>query len=202
MQTGNCKLCGQFAKLEHSHVIPSFVFRWFKKTSATRHMRSGIKPNQRQQDGWKYYWLCPSCEDLLNNWETKFSNDVFYPFVECRKDSTDYGSWMLKFAVSLSWRAAQMHLERSNLHLNKDMESHQAKLLAAMAKWKSFLLGEIPHPGEFEQHFLHLRSIEYPTNTPLPHNINRYLLRTIDIDMPFTSVEYVTYVKFGPFLFL
>ncbi|REK71975.1 hypothetical protein DX130_19980 [Paenibacillus paeoniae] len=37
-----CALCGKIAKLEESHIIPKFVFRYLKKDSFTGRLRVDI----------------------------------------------------------------------------------------------------------------------------------------------------------------
>ena len=56
---GQCRLCGAVSELQESHVLPAFIYRWLRDTSANGHMRSGEMPNKRIQDGHKRYWLCP-----------------------------------------------------------------------------------------------------------------------------------------------
>lgn len=73
---GSCRLCRNTAELRESHIIPSFVYKWFKETSGTGFIRFGHTPNQRVQDGLKPYWLCDDCEELFNSWETVFANHI------------------------------------------------------------------------------------------------------------------------------
>ena len=82
---GLCRLCETKARLEESHIIPAFVYKWLKASAAASFMRFGTQPNKRVQDGFKRFWLCGKCEDTLNGWETKFANKVFSPF---NKDAT------------------------------------------------------------------------------------------------------------------
>ena len=201
MKTGICKLCGSESVLHHSHVLPKFVFRWFKKTSATGFLRSGTNPNRRDQDGLKHHWLCTSCEALLNDSETSFANEVFHPLMDGVVARVAYGPWMLKFAVSLAWRVALDHLERDDFSRMPISELHQTNLLKAMNRWKEFLLGRSPSPGEFEQHLLWLGVIDGPTTLDLPTNINRFILRTIDMTVACGENNCSTYAKFGPFIF-
>jgi hypothetical protein len=50
MVTGTCALCGENKKLRMSHIIPNFVFKWMKETSATGFLRSAENPKKRLQD--------------------------------------------------------------------------------------------------------------------------------------------------------
>ena len=79
MPTSPCRLCGATKELQESHILPGFVFRWKKETSATGYLRFGQQPNLRVQDGVKLHLLCRDCEQRFNNWETEFANRIFHP---------------------------------------------------------------------------------------------------------------------------
>lgn len=66
---GYCRLCDERGELQQSHVLPAFVYRWMRKTSATRHFRFAHNVNRRAQDGKKRNWFCRSCEARLGKWE-------------------------------------------------------------------------------------------------------------------------------------
>ena len=59
-----CALCHDKSELELSHIIPKFVLRYLKETSAGL-LRSAENPNAVVQDGEKHYMLCGKCEDLF-----------------------------------------------------------------------------------------------------------------------------------------
>jgi hypothetical protein len=48
-----CRLCGEMKELQESHILPGFVYRWMKETSATGYLRFAQQPNLRVQDGVK-----------------------------------------------------------------------------------------------------------------------------------------------------
>lgn len=62
---GVCLLCKRERELQLSHIIPNFVYNWLKDTSPS-FIRSSQNPNQRIQDGPKYYLLCAECEGLFS----------------------------------------------------------------------------------------------------------------------------------------
>lgn len=177
---GICRLCDNNRELRESHIIPSFVYRWLKETSGTGFIRFGHNPNLRTQDGYKPYWLCDNCEGLFNSWETEFANNIFHPLNKGTSLNFPYGPWLLKFAVSVSWRVLNFFIEDHDISHFPDVL--QKKANNALSKWKEFLLDHSPHPAQFEQHMLpfdRLKSSDYPD---MPPNINRYILRTVDID--------------------
>lgn len=198
MVTGPCRLCSKHAKLQESHIVPAFVFRQMKESSATGFLRFGQKPNQRVQDGEKRYWLCDDCEGRFNQWETKFSNQVFYPLIKDGGQQIQYEDWMLKFCVSVSWRVLSMFIEDGLLgHLSNTQQS-AAEL--ALKRWGAFMLGDEQHPGKYEQHFIPLDSFGSSNGGEVPVNINRYLLRAVDLDVVPASDMAFVYSKLKKFI--
>jgi hypothetical protein len=100
-----CRLCQRPRELRDSHILPAFVFRWLKDTSATGFMRFADEPNRRAQDGITTRLLCDECEGRLGVWERAFANDLFYPYVENSSLRVRCGTWLLKFCASVSWRS-------------------------------------------------------------------------------------------------
>lgn len=104
MQDGICQLCKQPKELLESHIVPRFIYRHFKETSATGYLRHNECINRRVQDGAKRRLLCAECEGNFNEWETIVANKLYYPLAKGNLISSRYGPWLLKFAVSVSWR--------------------------------------------------------------------------------------------------
>ena len=103
---GNCYLCNSKTVTFYLH---------FFSVGCARHRQQDIRfaetMNRRVQDGEKKRWLCSSCEGILGENERQFASSFFHPFVEGRLTHRKYGSWLLKFCVSLSWRALHFLLE-------------------------------------------------------------------------------------------
>jgi hypothetical protein len=93
-----CRLCGQDGELQDSQIVPAFIYKWLKDTSATGFLRFGREPNKRVQDGHKRRWLCIDCERLLNVWETQFATQLFHPINQDGGAKIPYGEWLLNFA--------------------------------------------------------------------------------------------------------
>ena len=194
-----CKLCLKQDKLENSHIISSFVFRWLKETSGTGHFRSGGTINRRSQDGAKEYWLCPEHEDLFSRWETEFASRVFHPLTSGKASQFQYQEWLLKFACSLSWRVLLYLKETSGLsHFTEELRQEADR---ALGTWAEFLLGRRHEPGKYEQHLVVLGEIVEHTVQDMPANINRYLLRSVAIDAACSDREAYVYVKL-PYILL
>lgn len=196
---GICKLCHKKADLKLSHIIPKFIYRWLKETSATGYLRLGQNPNVRVQDGFKESWLCGECEDLLSKWETEFANKLFYPLVQRKKNSFEYRAWLLKFVVSLSWRALIYMKEIGLPHFS---EEQRQEVNPALEVWRNFLLGSIKNPDKYQQHLIPVGIIERHSMPNLPTNINRYLLRNIDLDLLASNNQAFVYIKIPYFIFI
>jgi hypothetical protein len=195
-----CRLCLQQCKLENSHIVPNFVMRWLKETSGTGFLRSGQTPNRRSQDGYKLYWLCPACEDLFAEWEMEFATKVFHPLTSGKASKFQYQEWLLKFAVSLSWRCLLYMREVSGLtHFSEALRREAER---ALTKWSEFLLGRQPHPGKYEQHLWPFDMIVDHTVQDMPPNINRYLLRSVEIDAVCSDRQAFVYVKLPSILLI
>ncbi len=194
----SCRLCEADDKLEISHIAPKFIYKWLKETSATGFIRCGLEPNKRVQDGFKQEFLCPKCEDLFCEWETEFSKTVFHPLVSKQAHNFRYSEWMLNFTTSLSWRVLKYIQEKHELpHFNDSMKTEVEN---ALQKWERFLLGREPHPGKFQQHVIPLDKIDSATKS-LPLNINRYLLRSVDLDVVTSGKQAYVYIKL-PYLLI
>lgn len=195
-----CRLCGQTEDLQESHILPAFVFKWLKETSATGFIRFGQEPNRRVQDGYKKPWLCISCERQLNGWETPFATNIFHPLNEDGSRRVLYREWLLKFCVSVSWRVLSMLREDAGLkHFSQDQRNTANQ---ALETWSQFLFDKLPHPGRFEQHLLPVDAIAHFSGEDLPANINRYLLRTVDVDAVRGEKTTFVYSKIGKFIIL
>jgi len=191
---GKCKLCQEQRELQLSHIIPKFVYSWFKRTSVSS-LRRHDTPNKRIQDGVKEYLLCADCEQLLNEWETPFCSNVFLQIQknEVGNRGINYTNWALKFATSVSWRVLTFYENDGNDHLSLEQQKSAKK---ASETWRKFILGDIPHPGEFQQHILLLDAIESHTVPELSPFINRYFLSAIDMDVVSSSDYAFVYTKF------
>lgn len=194
-----CKLCHKKTDLKLSHIIPKFIIRWLKETSATGYIRFGQNPNKRIQDGFKEYWLCGDCEELLNKWETDFATNMFHPLVSGTNNYFEYGTWFLKFAVSLSWRSL-LYCKNKGLSHFSEPQIREADL--ALEIWRKFLLDEIQHLDKYQQHVIPVDIISDSSMPNLPININRYLLRGIDIDPIASESQALVYIEIPYFMFI
>ena len=197
MPIGHCRLCGLETDLQLSHVVPAFVFRWLRETSGNSHIRGTDAPNRRVQDGPQRHWLCRDCESLIGRSERAFATELFHPYVAASGRRFHYGPWLLKFCVSVSWRNLILQLE----HISQDAlaDGHRQWISEAETSWRKFLLGELANPGRYRQFLLPLDQID-STSMELSPNINRYLMRAVDIDLCQGGESLFTYSKLGRFV--
>jgi hypothetical protein len=102
-----CKLCKKNDQLKISHVLPRFLGKYLKETSATGFLTAvdvNGKPS-RSQDLYKRYLLCDQCESVLNEAETFFADKIFYPFKKNELQAIPEDDRLGKFAISVSLRA-------------------------------------------------------------------------------------------------
>ncbi|RFS32188.1 hypothetical protein DYI81_06665 [Acinetobacter sp. SWAC5] len=113
---GQCKLClKDDTTLVDSHIIPDFVFRWLKKNSFNRYLRTSIVPNKRAQGGITEKLLCEKCDNVTfgGELEAPFADTIFNPILLKQKDSEPfiYDKVLLRFCVSVLWRVLIFGIE-------------------------------------------------------------------------------------------
>lgn len=141
-----------------SHIIPSFVGKWLKGSSPTGFLRKPSNPNKRVQDLEKTRLLCAECEQRLSRVESSFAANMFHPYLTGKAWRFDYGPWLLKFAVSLSWRTTIATLAAP------DVEPIPKRQLGQVDKarlvWEDFLLDKSADVAPYEQHvFLRIQEM-------------------------------------------
>ena len=192
-----CRLCSNDRPLLQSHILPAFVFKWKRESSGGSHLRSSVEPNLRVQDGLKMPWLCAECEELFSKDERGFATHLFYPFLEDSSKRYPYGSWLLRFCTSVSWRLLRLALEKNEF---EDWDSESVESCRRAEKiWREFLLGNAPHPSDHRQHLLPFDVIESSTMNVAAPNINRYLTRAIQMDLCRGKTSIFTFAKLGRF---
>lgn len=194
MHQGKCHLCEKDRILKLSHVLPKFVFSWHKRNSPS-HLRSGLEPNKRIQDGEKEYLFCDECEQLFSKWEDKFAREV-YPVLQDPNNPdpiASYKEWAIKFATSVSFRVAVYSQKIDDLsHFPNELKIETNN---AIDKWRQVLLGINEHPGKYEQHLMHLDIIESHTAPNLSNFMNRYFIGAAHSDMVCSDDTAFTYAK-------
>lgn len=186
---GTCRLCGIQAPLVNSHLIPAFVTRWLRDTSATGFMRRFVEPNLRVQDLERGPLLCAKCDnERLAPREDAFGRCVFFPY-HSGASTFEYQGWLPYFAVSLAWRCLQT-LEPNT---DQDWPQHVEALARAERSWRAFLLSETATLAPYEHH-LFFTSLG-AEGTRVPEELGWYQMRACDMTTVFGQRLAATYVS-------
>jgi len=133
-----CKLCQVSDDLQVSHVLPRFVGKYLKETSATGFLTAVAENGRpsRAQDLYKRKLLCNKCESVTNEAETFFANNLFYPFKQNILKNIPVDIRFGKFAVSVGLRVLWiMQLVEHPL-----AEKWKGKLCELETEWRNYLL--------------------------------------------------------------
>ena len=196
--TGPCALCQRTSQLQRSHILPGFVFRWVKETSATPYFRESNAPNRRVQDGLTMHLLCRDCELRLSGYEDTFAKRLFHPFHNDDRIVVPYEGWLLRFCVSVSWRILQSTMLRAP-QPHPNLEVHAVRIDRALERWRRFLLEEESDTGPFEQHLFPLTTVA-TAQGDWPPTMNRFFLRHIGLGVPMGELNALTYAKLPGFV--
>ena len=134
----HCKLCQDSEDLMVSHVLPRFLGKYLKETSATGFLTAvdtDGKPS-RSQDLYKRKLLCGRCESILNEAETFFANTVFHPFKQGNLKTIPIDKLLGRFAISVSLRALWI----MQILPHPLAEKWKDKLYALETEWRNYLL--------------------------------------------------------------
>jgi hypothetical protein len=184
--------------LEAGHIVPAFVYRWLKETSATGFLRGGENPNVRIQDGWRRRWFCRTCEDRMGRFERAFSKDLFPLVVGQRPVPYRYGPWLSRFLASVAWRTVMLYAEDGDDPFPYFTPEQKTLIPQALEHWRAFVHGEADTPSIHELHFVAMGTWSgYTADRPLPPNINVYTLRSVDIDVAAGQTQAFAFVKIG-----
>ncbi len=193
-----CALCGETKDLRDSHIIPRFVIKWMKKTGATPFLRKAADPNSRFQD-YHEELLCDDCEQIFSDFEREFAGNVFYPHVRGEKDEFEYGDWLYKFVLSISWR-----LLVSDLAAWQDYNQIKKESIIDIEElWRNILLGKTSISSDpSTHHILFLDELDLSKSDPkAPDNFEIYMQRAVDGTSVSSTSEVHVYFKFPKILF-
>ena len=170
-----CALCLENRPLCESHIIPAFVGRYLKDTSATGYLRAAEKSNLRVQDLPTEKLLCAQCELQFSRWEDNFSRDGFQKIHSEGYDGFEYDPSLMQFAVSVSWRI----LCTDRDELLQDFPDWGPKILKTLETWRKYLLGACRDSGG-EHHLFVIPGTPGAMPTGAHPKTSQYLLRCVD----------------------
>src|SRR5271170_5402783 len=145
-----CRLCLLPKQLRKSHIIPAFVGRYLKETSATGYLRDAASPNIRRQDLPTIELLCEVCEQSISRWERDFAQNIFPIVQNDNFKEIHYDDSLLKFAVSLSWR----ELVTQEAALKIDLPQFSNRIAKTLENWRKYLLGITSQPYSVHHLFI------------------------------------------------
>lgn len=124
-------------------------------------MRDLAKPNLLVQDGPKPRFFCAGCEGLFASWERQVAEHVFRPLHEGTATSFWYGSWLLSFAVSVSFRVLALHGDelvelKDGPRVSSAERAAVNELGSANGAWAQFLRGDREVLGPYEHYCIAL----------------------------------------------
>jgi len=189
-----CALCRQQKDLKRSHIIPRFVGKWLKDTSATGKLRGVVEPDERMQDLPTLNLLCEDCEQIFSKLESYFASHIFYPFFNEDIKVIEYDDNLLRFIISLSWRT----LKTSYQDQIKYSSWIKEYVDEAEEIWRKYLLQETLDPGPYEHHMFFLDFMESGPN--IPDKFQWYTLRGTDATLVSNEKIVFAYTHF-PWIF-
>ena len=179
-----CLLCQKRRDLLESHVVPSFVGGYLKKTSVTGRMRMVGEPNLPIQDLAKEHLFCPSCEGLMAEEENYFAQALFYPLHNEDQTVFSYEHHLGRYCAVQSFRVLT-YLDHI-LNEVKNLKPSYAKVARkAIELFRNLLLSGGKNQNEFSNHVFFFDAVEsfgaaLPT---VPKRLNWYSLRAVDVDI-------------------
>jgi hypothetical protein len=189
-ERGTCPLCLEEKALRISHIVPAFAGRYLKGTSATGYLRGAANPNLREQDVPKQRLLCGDCEQCFSVWEREFSLRAFPLVQDDAFRELAYGPWLLKFAVSLSWRILVVDREA----LSQEFPQFEDQIAKRLEGWRRFLLGHQRNPGS-EHHLFVFAGMPEQLPADAHPKLLHYLFRAIDVSEAVSSRKLAVYAK-------
>ena len=175
-----------------------------KKTSATGILRLATEPNIPFQDLKTEKLLCYDCEQRFSRLETFFATNIFYPYVKEELDEYGcaqgkikqfaYDEQLLKFVLSVQWRAAVTVKNSLSAPL-------QAQFQNSISNWRKFLLDEADNSGPGLSYLVFMQNLAAAEGdlSCMPDQINHYVLRSCDgTPVIMGSKEVFMYSKIGP----
>lgn len=142
--TGFCKLCGQSAELQDSHVWPRFGYKRYVSDPKKGGQFFDVHQQTMHNKQRRYFWFCKTCEHVIGRGEhsaAEFCNALD----KAPTAAHLYDRLLLQFAVSLSFRTLLMSLEEG-------ISAPNEVLTAARRRWRDFLLGKTHSLGPHTQH--------------------------------------------------
>ena len=179
-----CFFCHRVATSHRGHVIPRFVSKYIKQSSAKTHharLRQG-HDGHFVQDGPTHRMFCRACEQLLSHDEQSFSRYAFGVPYALADEAIAYDEWLLRFATSVMLRVCV-----ANLYFSGDDDTvaplsarHRTLLEGACRDFREYLLGVSDWPGKLRPLRVSVGLTEVPHDRVMRSLWDFYMTRGFD----------------------
>jgi hypothetical protein len=186
-----CKLCHKKAKLQESHIIPKYVYKWMKKTGTGRFRQLKVL-NKPLQDGIKEFLLCDTCEKEFGKREDWFKENVFDKYLSDPNAIFKTSIELTYFAISILWRVLIYFKDDGNEYRFKN------ELDLAELEWMNFLFNDKPLKAFKCIHLVFISENLYIENGA--ENLYSYFHRSVDIEIAESNEKSFVYAKFSRFI--
>ena len=180
-----CFLCREITSLQRGHVIPRFVSRYLKRTSAKPghvRLRQG-HDGHLVQDGPTHHMFCRACEQLLSRDEQAFSRYVFGYAYALSSEAIAYEEWLLRFACGLMLRVcvANLYFSGDDKYVVEPLSARHRRLLeGACEDFRNYLLGDSDWPGKLQPLRISVGLTEIPRDGVIRSLWDFYMTRGFD----------------------
>ena len=161
MAIGTCQLCGQRREIVDSHVWPKFAYKRFvsnvTKGGQFIDLHTG---NLNAQKQYTCPWFCEVCDRDVLGTNERYAAEFCDRLAKAPMDLHSYDGRLLRFVVSISWRAAKFWHERLR-------HSPDQKAKKAYKRWKDYLRGKADDLGPYTQHLFVVFDPEVPLHKGL-----------------------------------
>ena len=141
--------------------------------------------------------LCRDCEERLSAFERSAAERLFIPYVQGQgRVRFEYDEWLLKFAITLSWRCLSVS---DGSGLLKHPQNAPA-IDEAKTEFKDYLLERGPAPTRY-RHNLFFLTAGGQSGRELPEGMTSYFLRAVDATPVYGEKKAATFVKFPGMFF-
>ena len=170
-------------------MVPSFVGKWLKKTSATGFLSRSDDLSQRVQDLTKLPFLCENCEQIFSRLESHFAKTIWFPFQEKGIQLFKLDVRLELFGLSLGWRT----LKQAHEPLEAGAPEYLRQVDKAEKDWRFRLLGGKVKIWPYETHLLLLDYVM--GGEELPDRAQWYTMRGVESALVTGSKRIFAYTK-------
>jgi hypothetical protein len=146
MNTGECHLCGQYAELVDSHILPKFAYNRYVADHSAGGSFLDLEKLTVNNKQLTRYWFCQKCDnEVLGKYE-KYAAQLCARIEKEPECDHEYDHRLLRFTISVSWKMAKLYMERPKTRSVNQILRKPCK------RWKDQLLAENIDVKPYSQH--------------------------------------------------